>query len=139
MSVHASRGHQGCSGSLNLTASRGSFSDGDGNYLTNSDCRFVIRPTLERINILLVFSLLELLDENDRVFVHDGDSIDAPQLGTFTGSTLPRSLTSSGGALTVRFVTDASGDAGRGFEATYQVQDIAFQQDAWTGAYLRSA
>eukprot|EP00965_Chrysotila_dentata_P063353 2099858-Pleurochrysis_carterae.AAC.1 len=47
-------GTAGCSGNLTLSASRGRFSDGDGAYLANIDCRFVIRPSMEHANNCVV-------------------------------------------------------------------------------------
>jgi len=112
----------GCTGNWTLTNSYGSFSDGDGTYLANLDCRFLLQPSVAHSQVMLFFSKFDIRDENDRVFVYDGDNVGAKPLGpgSFTGSTPPHSLTSSGSSMLVRFVTDNSGLAGAGFTASYQ-------------------
>jgi hypothetical protein len=44
----------------------------------------------------------------DRLYVYDGNTIASPQIGNFTGSAIPASLTSTGNALTFRFTSDGS-------------------------------
>ncbi len=108
----------GCSGTQTLTASSGTFSDGSGSgsYQNNSDCRWLIQPT-GATSITLSFQSFNLAS-GDYVYVYDGSSTTSPQLGTFTGSSLPSAVTSSGGVMLVRFVSNASGTAD-GFVASY--------------------
>ena len=163
----------GCSGNMTLTAARGAFTDGAGYALNNLDCRWHMKPAVAHSNVLLFFSNLDIADPNDRLSIYDGDSVNAPLLASYTGSTIPpsvrpsphgaialrpglglglsvRGLTpdpnpnpnpnpgpkpkpkpptlspepdqvlSSGPALTLHFTTDAAGEAGVGFEASYQ-------------------
>jgi hypothetical protein len=108
----------GCSGTQTLTAASGTFSDGSGsnNYQDNSDCRWLIQP-LNATSITLTFQSFNLLS-GDFVYVYDGNTTSAPLLGTFSGNTLPAPVTSSGGVMLVRFVSDGSGTAD-GFVASY--------------------
>ena len=82
----------GCSGDLLLTASRGSFSDGDGAYRNNLDCRWHMKPAVAHSNVLLFFSNLDIADPNDRLSIYDGDTVNAPLLASYTGSTIPPSV-----------------------------------------------
>ena len=108
----------GCSGDLSLTAARGVFSDGDGKYRNNLDCRWKIQPTLANTYVRVVVTQLELLDAGDKLEVYDGDALTSPLLASYTGSSIPPSLISSGKKLMVRLVTDA-GETQR-FQAAYQ-------------------
>jgi len=109
----------GCSGDLSLTGSRGAFSDGDGSYRNNLDCRWTIAPTLANSVVMLFITELELLDDADRLQIYDGSAITSTQLASYTGSTVPPSTVSSGASLLVRFTSNAAGEAGAGFTAAY--------------------
>ena len=50
----------GCAGNLTLTETRGAFGDGDGTYLNNLDCRWLLKPSLGRANVMLFFSSLQV-------------------------------------------------------------------------------
>ncbi len=108
----------GCSGTQTLTANSGTFSDGSGpnNYQNNADCRWLIQPS-NVTAITLTFQSFNLLS-GDSVIVYDGGTITSPRLGAFSGSALPPSITSTGGVMLVRFITNASGTAD-GFVASY--------------------
>ncbi len=108
----------GCSGTQTLTANSGTFSDGSGlsNYQNNADCRWLIQPS-NVTAITLTFQSFSLLS-GDSVIVYDGGTITSPRLGAFSGSALPPSVTSTGGVMLVRFITNASGTAD-GFVASY--------------------
>lgn len=105
-----------CAGMVTLTAPSGSFSDGSGNYPHNADCRWLIQPP-NASSITLSFRSFQLLG-GDSVIVYDGSTTSAPRLGAFSGSRLPPNLTSTGGSMLVRFVSNASENAA-GFEASY--------------------
>ncbi|GIV23045.1 MAG: hypothetical protein KatS3mg025_0704 [Bacteroidia bacterium] len=111
----------GCSGTQTLTASSGTFSDGSGtsNYQNNADCRWLIQPS-NALSITLSFQSFQLLS-GDSVIVYDGSTTSAPRLGAFSGSSLPPSVTSSGGVMLVRFISNGSGVAD-GFVASYTSQ-----------------
>jgi hypothetical protein len=117
--VHAMRA--GCGGNLTLSAARGSFGDGDGEYLSSLDCQWVITPAVANANVRISLSEMDIIDSSDRVLLYDGDSISAPRLNSegYTGQILPPSITSSGPSLLVRFRSD-SADVSGGFKALYE-------------------
>jgi hypothetical protein len=108
----------GCSGTQTLTAASGTFSDGSGsgNYQNNSDCRWLIQPP-NATSITLTIQSINLL-MGDSVIVYNGSTTTSPRLGAFSGNTPPAPVTSTGGVMLVRFLTNASGTAD-GFTANY--------------------
>ena len=97
-----------CNGtSSTLTASSGSFSDGSGvnKYSNNSNCSWLIQPT-SASSITLSFSSFDTELNYDGVIVYDGANSSASVLGQFTGTTIPSSVTSSGGSMYVVFLSD---------------------------------
>ena len=110
----------GCSGVATLTGSRGVFSDGDGPYRNSLDCKWTISPSLPNSNVLLVLTQLELLDDGDKLEIYDGSSTSAPLLASYTGTSIPPSVTSTGRHMVVWLRTDAAGAVGDGFQAAYQ-------------------
>ncbi len=90
-----------------LTATSGAFTDGSGvdKYANNSECTWLIQPTNAN-TITLSFSSFDTELNYDGVIVFDGTNSSAPVLGQFTGTTLPPSLTSSGGSMYVVFLSD---------------------------------
>lgn len=111
----------GCSGQLTLTAASGAFSDGDGDYVANLDCKWIITPSVSNANVRISFSMIDITDLNDKVLLYDGTSTtDASLNGDgFNGVLLPPSVTSSTGSLLVRFTSDGSRSSA-GFAAVYE-------------------
>lgn len=109
-----------CSGTTNLTAASGSFTDGSGNndYSNNSDCRWIIQPSGAK-SITLNFPAFTVSQPGDTVYVYNGGTTTSALLGKFTGSTLPSKVTSTGGTMLVRFSTDAANTAA-GWKASYK-------------------
>ncbi|MBL7733298.1 MAG: hypothetical protein JNM88_19175 [Chitinophagaceae bacterium] len=114
-----SAGSTSCTGTTNLTATSGSFNDGSGagNYSNNSDCRWKIQPS-GATSITLNFMSFDVADPGDTLYVYNGGTTSSPLLGAFTGNAIPPSITSSGGVLLVRFLTDGVNTAG-GWAASY--------------------
>ena len=108
-----------CSGTTTLTASSGSFADGSAsvNYAANSDCKWLIQPS-GATSISLSFSAFDTESNYDLVKVYDGSTTSATQLGSFSGSTLPSSVTSNGGTMLVHFTSDGSVNKA-GWDASY--------------------
>ncbi|OQA01207.1 MAG: Streptopain precursor [Bacteroidetes bacterium ADurb.Bin408] len=102
-----------CSGTKTLTAIAGTFDDGSGpsNYQNNSDCSWLIDPTIPVAKIKISFDLLNTESSNDLVTIYDGENTSAPVLGTYSGTTLPSLITSNTGKVLVRFTTNGSGTA----------------------------
>jgi hypothetical protein len=109
-----------CSGRT-ITASIGTFEDGSGpldNYLNNASCSWLIAPADSVANITLSFNQFSTEANTDILTIYDGDNSAAPVLGTFSGSTLPASVTSTGSRLYITFVTDAA-NSESGWQAQY--------------------
>ncbi|WP_396167126.1 CUB domain-containing protein [Flavobacterium sp.] len=102
-----------------LTASSGTFTDGSGidKYANNSNCSWLIQPT-NATSITLSFTLFDTELNYDGVIVYDGANSSAPIIGQFTGSTLPNSITSTGGSMYFVFLSDEALRA-NGWSANY--------------------
>jgi len=111
-----------CTGTKTLTATVGTFDDGSGpsNYQNNSDCSWLIAPTATVTKIILTFDDFSTESGNDVVTVYDGETTSSPVLGTYSGSSLPASLTitSTGNKMLVSFTSNGTGTAS-GFHASY--------------------
>ena len=86
-----------------LTDSGGS----NGNYSNYQDCEFLIKPTGAN-SVTLIFSAFNLENRYDYLTIYDGATNASPILKNLTGSSLPSSITSTGGAMLVRFRSDYS-------------------------------
>ena len=109
-----------CSGTTNLTAASARFSDGSAvtaNYVQNSNCSWLIAP-VGALNIDLTFSRFNTQTTNDVVNVYDGNSNAASLIGTYSGTTIPPVINSTGGTLFVEFISDGFNNA-TGWEANY--------------------
>lgn len=102
-----------------LTAPSGTFSDGSGTdkYANNTQCAWLIQPTTAN-TITLSFTSFDTELNYDGVIVFDGANSSAPVLGQFTGTTLPSSVTSTGGSMYVLFLSDEA-LRGNGWNANY--------------------
>jgi len=96
-----------CTGSTTLTAQNGTFNDGSsGNqYANNSDCSWLIQPP-SATSITLSFSAFNTEQNNDGVIVYDGANNTTSVLGQFSGTSIPSSVTSTGGSMYVEFLSD---------------------------------
>ena len=109
-----------CSGTTtNLTEQSGSFADGSAsnNYANNTSCSWIIQPT-NASAITLSFSAFNTELNNDGVIVYDGANNTAPVLGQFSGTSIPSSVTSTGGSMFVEFLSNPS-VRGQGWTANY--------------------
>lgn len=100
-----------CSGTLTTVPyTNGTIEDGSGisNYQNNADCQWLIAPTEAVTHIKFTFKRFETQASSDIVTIYDGDNTSAPVLGTFSGSSLPAMVTSSGNKMLVRFTTNGS-------------------------------
>ena len=113
-----------CRGRISLTASRTTFSSGEGPYLHDSVCEWHLAPLLPNRQVRLYFSRFALEQGADYVTVYDGADTSAPLLARLSGHSLPASLVSTSGALLVRLESD-SANAYAGFEATYMAECAA--------------
>ena len=113
-----------CSGITKLTTPSGTFTDGSGNanYNDNANCKWVIAPPGAN-QITLNFTSFDTEANYDTVFVYDGADETGTLLMTWWGNTLPPTINSAGGALCVKFTSDATTNA-TGWSATYSSTGI---------------
>ncbi|XP_078253265.1 CUB and sushi domain-containing protein 3 isoform X2 [Rhinoraja longicauda] len=86
-------------------------------YSNNMNCIWLI-IAIRGSRIHLSFNDFDLESQFDFLAVKDGESIDSPLLGTFSGSEVPSHLTSNGHIIRLEFQADHS-MSGRGFNITY--------------------
>jgi hypothetical protein len=110
-----------CTGTKTVNYSTGTIEDGSGSadYQNNQDCLWLIDPTENISKIVLTFISLATEPTNDIITVYDGNSTSSPVLGTYSGSTLPNDITSTGPQMLVRFQTNGSTVA-NGWKASYR-------------------
>jgi Zn-dependent metalloprotease len=116
-----------CSGNTVLTASSDVFSDGSGSadYQDNADCSWLIQPT-GASQVTLTFTNFNTELNYDSVKVYDGVNANAALLLEWTGSSTPPSaITSTTGAMFIRFTSDGS-QTDAGWEASYTSSGTAF-------------
>ncbi len=105
---------------ITLSNASGGFYDTGGpagNYLDDERVIWLIEPSNVQ-SITLDFTLFNVESGYDNLFIYDGNSIDAPLIGQYTGTNSPGIIVSSGGALTVEFRSDC-GTVAPGWEANY--------------------
>ncbi|MFC1729695.1 C10 family peptidase [candidate division KSB1 bacterium] len=113
-----------CSGLTTMTATTDTISDGSGplmDYHSYADCRWLIQPPGAQ-SITLEFSSFYTELNYDFVKVYDGFNTNAPLLGSYSGSLLPSSVTSTGGSMYVHFTSDGA-LTDSGWTAIYKVCD----------------
>ena len=88
-----------------------------GNYQDDEREIWVIEPTNAQ-SVTLNFTSFNVESGYDNLFIYDGNSIDAPLIGSYTGTNSPGNITSTGGALTVEFRSDCA-TMSSGWEANY--------------------
>jgi hypothetical protein len=135
------------SGLTVLTAPSGTFDDGSGAlyYLNDADAYWLIKPT-DASAITLTFNSFATEYACDFVKVYDGDYAGTSNLmGSFSGSTLPPAMSSSGGCLLLHFYTDFSTTL-QGWSVTYQasfdsirVNLRAFLEGPYSGTGMSTA
>jgi Zn-dependent metalloprotease len=119
-----------------LTSPTGTFTDGSGvdKYANNSDCSWLIQPTNAR-SITLSFSAFDTELNYDGVIVFDGANSTAPVIGQFTGTTLPSSLTSTGGSMYVLFLSDETLRS-NGWNANYNSSTLSSDNFELNGSII---
>ena len=98
-----------CNGAANIiNYKEGTIDDGSGplhHYKTPASCGWLFMPQGEEdsiSNIILTFDNFDI-DPNDTLVIYDGSLQTSPLLGSFSGTTLPSSVSSTGNTLLVRF------------------------------------
>jgi hypothetical protein len=115
-----------CTGSKTITTLEGTLEDGSGpanNYPANNDCYYLFTPQATADdsinNISITFNRFSTETTNDLVTVYDGATTSAPVIGTYSGSSLPPTVTSTGNQLLLHFTSNTS-IAADGWLLTYQ-------------------
>ncbi|MFT5860666.1 MAG: hypothetical protein ACI865_002780 [Flavobacteriaceae bacterium] len=88
-----------------------------GNYQDDERELWLIQPT-SAVTITVNFTAFDLEIGYDNLFIYDGDNPDAPLIGSYTGTSSPGSITSTGGSLLIEFRSDC-GTVAPGWEANY--------------------
>ena len=102
-----------------MTAPNWFIDDGYDTYPADLTCGWIIQPSVEdTIDISLTFLFLDTESGIDLVQIYDGDSTSSTLLGTYSGSTLPPMITSTGGEVYVQFTSDGS-QTSSGFSLDY--------------------
>ncbi len=68
--------------------------------------------------ITLNFSVFNIESGYDNLFIYDGDNIEAPLIGSYTGSNSPGTISSTGGSILIEFRSDCA-TVSNGWEASY--------------------
>lgn len=113
-----------------MTQPAWTFDDGSGPnlYFTDTNCQWLISIDTDTCDfITLNFNRFNVI-EGDMVKVYDGNSTSAELLGSFTGSIIPPSITSSSNELLITFETN-SDQQGVGWEVTYESIILDIQED----------
>lgn len=103
-----------------ITTATGTLTDtggSSGNYLDDQRTFQLIQPA-GATSITLNFTSFNLEANWDYLYVYDGATNTSPLIGTYTGTTLPSTITSSGGSLLVEFRSDCATTA-PGYVATW--------------------
>jgi gliding motility-associated-like protein len=81
-----------------------------GTYSANQNLTLTIMPDIVGGNVIVTFNSFTLENNYDKLFIYNGNSITAPLIGQYTGSTSPGTVTSTAadGSLTFRFTSDGS-------------------------------
>jgi hypothetical protein len=114
---------EGCQGSATMNFFDGSLSDGSGPvkpYSQTADCSWLIDPQTSQDSVSGISLNFDYFDTNpsDFVNVYDGPSASSPLLGSFSGSALPPSLTSTSNKVFIKFKANG-GTTGKGFQAAF--------------------
>lgn len=92
------------------TTSSGSFYDSGGpsaNY-SNDERKLYLFSPAGATSVSMTFTSFDLENNWDYMFIYDGSTTAAPLLGTYTGTTGPGTVTSTGGNLLVEFRSDCA-------------------------------
>ncbi len=109
-----------CQNTTTINSIEGSIFDGSGpnDYNNNSNCQWIIQPTINVENIELKFDHFQL-DSSDYLIIYDGNTIASSILGVFTGDQIPTTIYSTSNSMLISFVSDGLG-TGEGFHGNYK-------------------
>jgi len=118
-----------CPGVATYVGASGSFTDGSGsaNYGNNLDCDWLIKPT--GMDVLSVYFTQFNVSAGDTVYIHNGDDATGPVLAKYTGSAVPAQATFNTPSVTVRFLTNTTGNSS-GWTLNYTASTTGFCSSA---------
>ncbi len=93
-----------------LTATAGTFYDSggpSGNYANDERQLFLINPA-GAATVTITINSFDLEANWDYMYVYDGNSLSSPLIGTYTATTIPGTLSSTGGEMLIQFRSDCS-------------------------------
>ncbi len=100
-----------CGGQKTLTAIEGSIEDGSGpiaDYQSNTNCSWLITPNADSVSSLSFnFSLLKTKSNHGIVKIYNGVNASAPLLGSYSGDSIPSSVSLNKNQAFVTFTSDA--------------------------------
>jgi hypothetical protein len=103
-----------CTGQQVLNALEGTFEDGSGpmdNYQNNANCSWLIKPQTisdSIIQITISFDRFNTEASNDVVKIYKGATTNDSLVGSFSGDSIPPSVTVNGGEALVTFTTNGT-------------------------------
>lgn len=80
-----------------------------GNYSNSENYTVTLVPSTLGQCMAINFTAFNTNSSNDYLTIYDGGSSSSPLVGIYSGTTIPTTFTTSGGAVTFVFVSDASG------------------------------
>ncbi|HET6990903.1 MAG TPA: CUB domain-containing protein [Bacteroidia bacterium] len=104
----------------NYTTTSGTIYDSGGaggNYTDDERNIWTISPTAAT-SVTLTFNSFNTENTWDYLYIYDGNSVNAPLIGYYTGTNSPGTIVSSGGSLTLEFRSDCATTAA-GWDATW--------------------
>ena len=129
-SYYTSNQTQHCSCLTTLTNTTCSFNDGSNtndNYSSNTNCQWLIQPN-GAASVELSFNQFKTESYYDELKVYDGSSNSANLIGTFSGTSLPNTIISSGPSLYLTFTSDTYIND-KGWSASYTSNSAAYCND----------
>lgn len=114
-----------------------------GSYTNREDWTYTIQPA-GATSITINFSSFETELTNDVLRIYNGASTSSPLIGTYSGTTSPGTIVSSGGAITFRFTSsnwtikkgwDATWTCTGGASVTNPITEIQNLQEWYTGNF----
>jgi hypothetical protein len=103
----------------------GNFDDTGGPsnpYTGNEDYTYMIMPT-NASSVTINFTSFDLETNFDSLFIYDGPNTASPLIGGYTGTNSPGTISSTGGAMTLHFISDPLVN-NAGFTSTWNCTQI---------------
>jgi hypothetical protein len=94
-----------------------------GTYSGNEDYTYTIAPS-NASSVTLNFSAFDLEANFDSLYIYDGPTENDPVIGAYTGTGSPGTVTSTGGAVTLHFISDPFVN-NNGFAATWTCTQLS--------------